>query len=73
MDTWAKRRKRLAAEKRWVDSYVHHLPELKPCQLVKGVAYHAVTYHEEGCAVYSPRAHCTCRPRIRFFAEPVRS
>jgi hypothetical protein len=52
---------------------VTHLPELKPCELVRGTKYHVVSFHEEGCAIYSRRAHCTCRPRVRFFAEPTRS
>jgi hypothetical protein len=38
----------LAKEKVWVENYVHHLPGLRAVDLVKGVAYHAVTYHAEG-------------------------
>ena len=37
-----------AKEKAWVENYVHHLPGLRAVDLVKGVAYHAVTYHAEG-------------------------
>jgi hypothetical protein len=72
-DSWARRRARLAKEKKWVDEYVSHLPELKPCELVRGRPYHAVTFHEEGCRIYSHRAHCSCRPTVRFYAEPTRS
>jgi hypothetical protein len=73
VDSWQRKRKLLAREKAWVENYVSHLPELQPHELVRGTKYHCVTYHGEGCAIYSRRAHCTCRPRIRFFAEPVRS
>jgi hypothetical protein len=73
MDTWARRRKRLAAEKAWIESYVSHLPELRADELVRGTKYHVVSIHGEGCAIYSRRAHCTCRPTIRFYAEPTRS
>jgi hypothetical protein len=72
-DSWARRRKMLAAEKKWVDSYVSHLPELQPNELVRGARYHVVSFHCEGCELYTRRARCTCRPRIRFFAEPMRS
>ena len=44
----ARRRAALAKEKAWVENYVHHLPELRAEDFVKGVAYHAVTYHAEG-------------------------
>jgi hypothetical protein len=34
----ARWRAALAREKKWVDEYVHHLPELRADELVKGVA-----------------------------------
>jgi hypothetical protein len=51
MDSWTRRRAKLAKEKKWVDEYVHELPELKASELVRGVRYHAVSYHEwiAGC------------------------
>jgi hypothetical protein len=55
-----------------VDEYVHHLPELRPDELVKGVGYHVVTYHAEDCRLYAGY-RCSCRPDVRFFAEPIRS
>jgi hypothetical protein len=72
MDSHQRRRAKLAREKKWIDSYVHHLPELKANELVRGVAYHAVTYHEEGCWLYRG-GRCSCRPHVKFFAEPMRS
>ena len=65
-------RAKLAREKKWCDEYVHHLPELRPDELVKGVGYHVVTYHAEDCRLYAGY-RCSCRPDVRFFAEPMRS
>jgi hypothetical protein len=67
----ARWRAALAQEKRWVDSYVRHLPELQPQELVRGTRYHAVSFHAEDCRLYAG-GQCTCRPRVRFFAEPMR-
>jgi len=50
---------------------LHHLPELKASELVRGVGYHAVFYHREGCRLYAG-GRCSCRPDVRYFAEPVR-
>jgi hypothetical protein len=73
MDTWARKRKLLAREKAWIENYVSHLPELKPCELVRGTKYHCVTYHSDGCAIYTRRARCSCRPTVKFYREPVRN
>jgi hypothetical protein len=62
----------LAREKRWVDSYVHHLPELRAQDLVRGCRYHVVSYHDQKCWLYRG-GRCSCRPMVRFFAEPTRS
>jgi hypothetical protein len=69
---WKQRRAILAREKKWVDDYVSHLPELKPQDLVRGTQYHVVTFHGEGCRLYAG-GRCSCRPRTKFYAEPVRS
>jgi hypothetical protein len=62
----------LQREKEWVDSYVSHLPELQPEDLVRGARYHAVSYHAEDCRLYRGW-RCTCRPLVKFYAEPTRS
>jgi hypothetical protein len=49
MDSWARRRAKLAKEKRWVDSYVAHPPALTGADLVRGTRYHAVFRHAPGC------------------------
>jgi hypothetical protein len=71
MDSWTRRRAKLAKEKKWVDAYVHCLPEVQAADLVRGVAYHAVTYHEEDCWLYRG-GRCCCRPVVKFYAEPMR-
>jgi hypothetical protein len=68
---WGQRRAMLAKERKWVDSLsLSHLQELRAEDLVKGA--HAVFHHNEGCGLYAG-GRCTCKPHIRFFAEPVRS
>jgi hypothetical protein len=68
----ARRRAKLKKEKAWCDSYVHCLPEVRADELVKGVAYHAVTYHEEDCWLYRG-GRCSCRPVVKYYGEPTRS
>jgi hypothetical protein len=72
MDSWLTRRRKLAKEKAWCDSYVHHLPELRADELKPGVGYHAVFYHAEECRLYRG-GRCCCRPTVKFYAEPMRS
>jgi hypothetical protein len=72
MDSHQRRRAKLAKEKKWIDSYVSHLPELQPSELIRGVKYHAVTYHDEDCWLYRG-GRCCCRPTVKFYAEPMRS
>jgi hypothetical protein len=72
MDSHQRRRAKLAREKAWCENYVHHLPELRPQDLIRGVKYHAVTYHAEECRLYLG-GRCSCRPEVKFYAEPTRS
>jgi hypothetical protein len=62
----------MARQNRFVESYVHHLPEVGPEVLGKPGVSHMVCHHDERCPIYDGAA-CNCGPLIRFFAEPQRS
>ena len=70
MMNWGQRRAMLAKERRWAQGYASDRPELKVQDVVKGA--HAVFSHAEGCKLHSGGNRCTCKPHIRFFAEPAR-
>ena len=69
------RRRQAAQERRnrFVDEYVHHLPEVGP-EAIGGTpgVFHVVYYHDEGCPIYDGEG-CDCDPDVRLFAEPKRS
>lgn len=68
-------RRRQAAirrQNRFVNDYVHNLPEVGPEILGTPGINHMVVYHDERCPIYDGRA-CRCQPAIRFFAEPQRA
>ena len=67
-----RRRAAMARENKFVDEYVHHLPEVGPDVIEKGGVTHMVCYHDEWCRIYDGK-ECNCEPQIRFFAEPNRS
>ena len=68
------RRRQAAMQKqnRFVNDYVHHLPEVGPEVLGKPGVSHVVLYHDEWCPIYDGKS-CGCDPDFRFFAEPGRS
>jgi hypothetical protein len=73
-------RRRSAAERRhnrFVQDYVHHLPEVGPEVLGRPGVVHAVFYHDDDCKIYGAKemelSACTCQPYTKFFAEPKRS
>jgi hypothetical protein len=69
---WGQRRTVLAKERRWAASYVvGHAPELQAADLIKGGRYAVLTRHSEDCRLLAG-GRCSCRPDIRFFAEPAR-
>jgi hypothetical protein len=58
---------------KFVDEYVHQLPEVGPEALsTPGGITHMIYYHDDGCQIYDGR-ECNCNPDVRFFAEPQRS
>ena len=72
-------RRRTAAQARhdkFVDEYVHHLPEISletlQASLGKPGVFHLCFYHDEWCRIYDGDA-CNCKPDARVFAEPERS
>jgi hypothetical protein len=67
---WGQRKAALAKERKWAQSYASDQPELKVQDLVRGA--HAVFRHAEGCKLLGG-GRCSCKPDIRFYAEPVRS
>ena len=65
-------------QSKFVNEYVHHLPEVGPEVLgTPGSLTHVVYYHDDWCKIYDPGscglASCTCKPQVRHFAEPKRS
>ena len=68
------RRRREAMQKhnKFVNEYVHHLPEVGPEVLGKPGVSHMVFYHSDRCRIYDGNA-CNCDPDVRIFAEPKRS
>ena len=60
---------------RFVNEYVHHLPEVGPDVIGKPGVYHIVFYHDDWCKIYDGGGLtcCNCQPEVRRFAEPRRS
>jgi hypothetical protein len=71
---WQRRRELLQREKHWVEAFdaMSHLPALRAAELVRGQAYLAVFNHRAGCMLHVGW-RCTCRPHIKFYAEPLRA
>jgi hypothetical protein len=74
------RRRRAAMERetRFVNEYVHHLPEVGPEAIgTPGGIIHAAYYHDDWCKIYDADScgimSCNCKPNVRYFAEPNRS
>lgn len=68
------RRRNAAMQKqnRFVNEYVHHLPEAGPEVIGTPGVFHMVYYHDDQCRIYDG-TDCNCKPDVRFFAEPKRS
>ena len=67
-----RRKAAIARQNKFVNDYVHHLPETGPENLGKPGITHMVCYHDEQCTIYDGAA-CNCNPSVRFFAEPKRA
>ena len=67
-----RRKAAMAKHNRFVNDYVHHLPEVGPEVLGKPGVSHMVCYHDEWCQIYDGKT-CNCEPDVKFFAEPKRS
>jgi hypothetical protein len=67
MDTWARRRRLLALERRWLAHFRPEPPVLTARDLVQGEAYLAVFHHRAGCMLHA-WGRCGCRPAVQFFA-----
>jgi hypothetical protein len=73
MNRHERRRKAvMQKQNKFVNEYVHHLPEVGPEVLGKPGVSHVIFYHDEWCKIYDGNA-CSCEPEVRFFAEPKRS
>jgi hypothetical protein len=62
----------MAKHNRFVNDYVHHLPEVGPEVIGRPNVSHEVIYHDDWCRIYDGGA-CNCKPDVKFFAEPTRS
>lgn len=65
-------------QNKFVNEYVHHLPEVPVDAPVEpGRIYHVAYYHEEWCKIYDAGSYglmsCNCEPDVRRFVEPKRS
>lgn len=66
-------RRRKAAMNKFVNDYVHQLPEVPlDDPMEPGKVSHLIFYHDDWCRIYRGQ-NCNCEPEIRRFAEPDRN